>query len=120
MAFVVVDGVLGDLERYMLGNGLKSVREYTILSNGNVSIDEIETSADNNAQGRCGLLYTRLGQRDGQYRRTHAGFGRFDRGAVRSGLRSGSGIACLPRACLTASTYAAQPSLQRKSQSNAK
>lgn len=38
----------GDLERYMLVNGLKSVREYTILSNGNVSIDEIETSADNN------------------------------------------------------------------------
>ncbi len=31
----------GDLERYMLVNGLKSVREYTILSNGNVSIDEI-------------------------------------------------------------------------------
>ena len=79
----------GDLERYMLVNGLKSVREYTILSNGNVSIDEI---------GRLPTTMTTT-------------------------MPNGStcrACACLLRARLTASTYAAQPILQRKSQSNAK
>ena len=62
-----------------------------VTSRGKMPVnDKGETKAM--PKGRCGLLYTRLGQRDGQCRRTHAGFGRFDRGAVRSGLRSGSGI----------------------------